>query len=133
MAVLDAPVLVRVLEVAVLLEVVVVLALALVVVLVVLIEDVKEVVVLLEGGEYVKVTICVAVAPSPPQVALTVNVPPVQAAFPPGCEVYVKLPLVGLGINSAMSATVRAGFSTVTMTAVSGPGAGEMAPVISIG
>ena len=40
-----------------------------------------------ELGEYVNVTTLDAMAPLPPQVALTVNVPLVHAAFPPGCKV----------------------------------------------
>lgn len=40
-----------------------------------------------EFGEYLNVTTLEATAPLPPQVALTVKVPVVQAAFPPGCEV----------------------------------------------
>lgn len=40
-----------------------------------------------EFGEYKNVTTLEATAPFPPQVALTMNVPLVQAAFPPGCEV----------------------------------------------
>jgi len=38
-------------------------------------------------GEYANVTTLEAVAPLPPQVALTVKVPLVHAAFPPGWEV----------------------------------------------
>jgi hypothetical protein len=41
----------------------------------------------LEFGEYAKVTTLEAVAPLPPQVALTVKVPAVHAALPPGWEV----------------------------------------------
>jgi hypothetical protein len=81
--------------------------------------DVDEVEDVLEAvcgvGEYTKVTTCDAVAPLPPQVAFTENVPPV------------------FGKTSLMSATLPAGFVTVTMIPVFGPGAGETTPVISIG
>lgn len=40
-----------------------------------------------EFGEYANVTTLDAIAPLPLQVALTVKVPLVHAAFPPGCEV----------------------------------------------
>ena len=74
-----------------------------------------------------------AVAPFPPQVAFTVKVPPTQAELPPGTEMSVKLPLVGLGNTSLMSATAPEGFFTVTITAVLGPGTGVIVPVIVIG
>lgn len=69
-------------ELLVMLELLVVL-LVLELVLVLELEDDVEV----ELGEYVNVTTLEAVAPLPPQVALTVKVPLVQAPFPPGCEV----------------------------------------------
>ncbi len=72
-------------------------------------------------AEYVNVTTLDAVAPYPPQVALTVNVPLVHAWFPPGCEVKLKLPSAMLGMTSVTSATVPAEFSIVIMTAVFGP------------
>ncbi len=40
-----------------------------------------------EVAEYANVTTLDATSPSPPHVALTVKVPVVHAAFPPGCEV----------------------------------------------
>ncbi len=94
-------------------------------------EDVVEVVT--APGEYVKVTTSDAVAPLPPQVAFTVNVPAIHAAFPPGTDVSLKLPVETLGKTSLMSARLPAGFVTVMMTAVFGPGAGETTPVMWIG
>ena len=67
-------------------DVVVLLVLVLVVLVVVVVElvEVVEVVVVDVDAAYTKVTICDAIAPLPPQVALTVNVPLVHRAFPPG-------------------------------------------------
>ncbi len=58
-----------------------------VVVVVVLVELVVVVVDVVVPGDQVNVPTLVAVAPLPPQVALIVKVPLVQAGFPPGCEV----------------------------------------------
>jgi hypothetical protein len=69
----------------------------------------------------------------PPHVAFTVKVPVVHAALPPGTEVSAKVPSVGFGKTSFMSATDPAGFFIVMMTPVFGPGAGEMTPVIMMG
>lgn len=62
---------------------VVLVALVVVVVLMLVTVVVVEMVVVVVA-EYVNDTTCVAVAPLPPQVAFTENVPLVQAAFPPG-------------------------------------------------
>ncbi len=50
-------------------------------------EEVLDDVVLLTAAVYAKVVIPKALVPSPPQVAFTVNVPVVHAAFPPGYDV----------------------------------------------
>ena len=71
-----------------------------------------------------------AVAEPPPHVAFTVNVPLVHAALPPGTDGQAKVPSLGFGKTSLMSATVPDGFRIVIMTPVFGPGAGEMTPVI---
>ena len=80
-----------VLVLVVVLDVVLVIVLDVVVVLVIVLvlelDDVEELVVLDSVGEYVKVTTCDAVFPSPPHVALTLNVPLVHAGFPPGYDV----------------------------------------------
>lgn len=118
----------------VVLVVVVVEEVVVVVVLVVVVVVVEEVVLVdVATDEYVNVTTCDALAPLPPHVAFTENVPVVHAALPPGTEVSEKLPLVGLGKTSLMSAMLPAEFFTVMMTAVFCPGAGEMTPVILIG
>ncbi len=74
-----------------------------------------------------------AVAPPPPHVAFTENVPVVQAGLPPGTETSVKLPLVAPGKTSLMSATLPTEFLMVMMTPVFGPGAGETTPVMVMG
>jgi hypothetical protein len=74
-------------ELLAVLELLVVLLLVLEVVLELELELELEDDVEVELGEYVNVTALEAMAPLPPQVALTVNVPLVHAAFPPGCEV----------------------------------------------
>jgi len=73
------------------------------------------------------------VPPLPPQVALTVNVPAVQAGFPPGTETALKLPSAELGKVSIMSAMLPTAFLTMTITAVFASGRGETEPVTVMG
>ena len=129
LVVVDVVCVVLVLVVAMVLVVVV---LVVVVVLLVVVE-VEEVLVEVAPDEYANVTTWDAVAPLPPHVAFTENVPLVQAAFPPGWETSRKLPSERLGKTSLMSARLPAEFFTVMMTAVFGPGSGEITPVIVIG
>lgn len=61
-------------------------------------------------------------------------VPATQFGFPPGTDVKLKAPVVGLAGTSPMSAYVVGEFELAisTTTPVLGPGAGETVPVIWI-
>jgi hypothetical protein len=53
--------------------------------------------------------------------------------LPPGTEVSAKVPSLGFGKTSLMSATLPAAFLIVIITPVFGPGGGVMTPVILMG
>jgi len=74
-----------------------------------------------------------AVPPGPPHVALTVNVPVVHAASPPGTDVKLKAPVVALTEGAPVSARVPPEFNIVMTTAVPAPGAGDTTPVMTMG
>lgn len=84
-----------------------------------------------------KVVVAVAVAPFPPQVALTRYVPAIQQVlptqgFPMATVTPLNSPVMVLTGSFLISTVCPFGFDTVTMTAVGIVGAGETDPLIVI-
>jgi len=96
-------------------------------------DELLELEVLLVAAVYANVVVPNAVPPGPPHVALTVNVPVVHAAKPPGTDVKLKAPVVALTEGAPVSAKVPTEFNIVMTTAVPAPGAGDTTPVMWMG
>jgi hypothetical protein len=100
-----------------------------------------EVVVVAFPEKYSNVDVPIAVPPGPPHVAFTRYVPEVQQepavapeqVPPPETVSWLKLPVVGLTGSLSTSTGWWLGSEMTTMTAVSGPGAGDTVPLMAIG